>query len=39
LLLKTVTADDIEEVTRMWAFEKGSISDEASYNKKCNEVI
>ena len=26
LLLKTVTADDIDEVARMWEFEKGSIS-------------
>ena len=26
LLLKTVTADDINEVARMWEFEKGSIS-------------
>jgi RimJ/RimL family protein N-acetyltransferase len=30
LILKTVTVNDIEEVARMWAFEKGSISmDEA----------
>lgn len=30
LILRTVTATDIEEVARMWAFEKGSISmDEA----------
>jgi len=28
LLLKNVTADDIDEVARMWAFEKGSISKE-----------
>ena len=26
LLLKTVTTDDIDEVARMWEFEKGSIS-------------
>ena len=30
LLLKTVTADDIDEVARMWEFEKGSISKEAA---------
>ncbi len=30
LVLKTVTDNDIEEVARMWEFEKGSIStDEA----------
>jgi RimJ/RimL family protein N-acetyltransferase len=28
LILRTVTADDVEEVARMWAFEKGSISKE-----------
>ena len=28
LPLKTVTADDIDEVARMWEFEKGSISNE-----------
>ena len=28
LLLKTVTADDLDEVARMWEFEKGSISKE-----------
>ena len=26
LLLKTVTTNDIDEVARMWEFEKGSIS-------------
>ena len=30
LLLKTATADDAEEVARMWEFEKGSISTEAA---------
>ena len=32
LLLKTVTTDDIDEVARMWEFEKGSISKEAAQN-------
>ena len=32
LLLKTVTTDDINEVARMWEFEKGSISIEEAQN-------